>query len=50
MPFARALNVAGSCLNGFHHQGMSPQRFDTSSTGPLAAGFTTSTGSIGAML
>jgi hypothetical protein len=48
---ARALKFAGNCFRGFfHHHGTSPQRIDTSSGTPSAAGLTTSTASVGAML
>src|SRR5258707_7750069 len=38
---ARVLKLAGNCFRGFfHHHGTSPQRIDTSSLVPLAAGLT----------
>jgi len=49
-----ALGAREACrqlLEGlFHHHGISPQRIDINSAVPLAAGLTTSTGSVGATL
>jgi hypothetical protein len=46
---ALALKLAGDCFKGFfHHHGTSPQRIETSSVVPPAAGLTT--GSVGATL